>query len=271
MATLHIAPNAAAGGGISAALAEAGTDDTVLVNHEDFSYGPIDPAALAQRQSWRANHDTESLDRHPHSAATPTEDLWAHLDAGPDAQPTLWVGRASAQELAFYLYFAARFGDQPWCVIDVTGTRPPYAPGYGDGAGAVTPQAVKPARSVAELHPRQIRLLLDSGRLVGKTERNKLAARWRTLQAENAPLRVVTDAGLSSVPVDYFDRSLIEHTPATPTPMARVIADTMGSQPFPVADRVLHRRLIDMINAGRITAEGNPQVMGECRIFSLHR
>ncbi|NKY31360.1 DUF3658 domain-containing protein [Nocardia gamkensis] len=112
---------------------------------------------------------------------------------------------------------------------------------------------------------------MDSGRAVGKLERDELAERWRTLQAENAPLRVVTDAGLSSVPGDYFDQSLLEHIPATPTPMARVIADTMGAQRFPVADYILHLRLMDMIDDGRITAEGDPEVMGECRISSTRR
>ncbi|WP_181724211.1 DUF3658 domain-containing protein [Nocardia gipuzkoensis] len=252
MATLHIAPNVAAGAGIRTALADASSEGTVLVNNEDFSCGPIDPAALGQRES--------------------VGELSAHLATAPDAQVIVWVGRGSAQELSFYLYFAARFGERPWSVVDVTGLRLPVTARNGDerAAAAVPEEAdtIKPARSVAELNPGQIRLLLSSARPVSTSEREELADRWHFLQAENAPLRVVTDAGLSSASADYFDQSLLTHTPVTPTPMARVIADTMGAQPLPVTDSVLHRRLIDMIHAGRLTADGDPTVMGECRISS---
>ncbi|WP_067905025.1 DUF3658 domain-containing protein [Nocardia vaccinii] len=275
MAALHIAPNAAAGAGISTALAHIGCGDMVLVNNEDFSCGRIDPAALLQRELSVEGIDVTEPDRQPHPAAVTvsTQRLWAHLDADHDARPIVWVGRASAQELSFYLYFAARFGDRPWSVIDVTGLHLPRSPRNSE-TGEVVPEmgeAAKPARSVAELHPEQLRLVLDSARPLDKQERDRLAERWHTLQAEQAPLRVVTDAGLSSAPADYFDQSLLVHIPATPTPMAQVIADTMGAQRLPVNDYVLHRRLIEMIHTGRLTADGDPTIMGECRISSRPR
>lgn len=269
MATLHLAPNTAAGVGISTALADIGSEDTVLVNNDDFSCGPIDSEALVRRESVGVAVGVAETDRQP--AREAARKLWAFLDADRDARPIVWVGRASAQELSFYLYFATRLGDRPWSVIDVTGLRLPYGPrGGGDGGEAVSEpgEAVKPAGSVSELHPGQLRLLLNSARPLDKQERDQLAERWHTLQVENAPLRVVTDAGLSSAPADYFDRSLLTHVSATPTPMARVIADTMGAQTVPVTDYVLHRRLVEMIDAGRLVADGDPMIMGECRIFS---
>ncbi|WP_372451920.1 hypothetical protein [Nocardia albiluteola] len=45
----------------------------------------------------------------------------------------------------------------------------------------------------------------------------------------------------------------------------------MGAQQRPVTDYVLHRRLIEMIHTGRLTADGDPTIMGECRIFSPPR
>ncbi|MFI7195315.1 DUF3658 domain-containing protein [Nocardia nova] len=258
MVTVHIVPNVSAGVGVRTALAEAGAKGVVLVNNDDFSWGPIDPAALSQRRR-----------RVP--AAVSTEDLWSYLDAASDPRPIIWVGRGSAQEMSFYLYFAARYGDRSWYVVDVTKSRSPADSANTNSNVAAetshgTAENLEPAKSVAELHPARVRPLLNSGQPVNKRECAELAERWRTLQSGNAPLRVITDAGLVSAPADYFDRSLLEQIPATPTPMARVIAETMGSQPYPVADYLLHRRLRAMIDAGRITAEGDPSVMANCRI-----
>jgi hypothetical protein len=276
MATLHIAPNPAAGDGIRTALAETGADDVVLINDDDFSCGPIDPASLPRRQAWWATNYSW-LHRQPRidAATISTERFWARLDTDTEAAPTLWVSKASAQEISFFLYFAARFGDRHWSVIDVTETRSLDAPHHAENAAGQAlpeiPDGAKPSRAVAALAPRHLQRLLKTARPVRKTERDELAKHWHTLQAENTPLRVITGTGLTSVSADYFDEPLLEHTPTAPTPMARVLADTMGSQPFPTPDYILHRRLIDMIHRGTIAAQGDPEVMAGCRISSMRQ
>ncbi|MFC4128076.1 DUF3658 domain-containing protein [Nocardia rhizosphaerae] len=82
-------------------------------------------------------------------------------------------------------------------------------------------------------------------------------------------LRVVTTAGLASVDEDFCDKALLEHIPVEPTPMTRAIADAMVSQPFPISDYVIHRRLIDLIRAGRVAVDGDPMLMGESRLSGV--
>jgi hypothetical protein len=266
MPTLHIAPNDSAGQGIAAALADSGVDGdgVVLTADDDLSCGPIDPAGLMWRRSW--------WDSNYHGLVhwnSPVDDLWTRLDAtSEEAHPVVWVGRHSAQELAFYLSFAARMTFRAWSVVDVTGLR------FSEeavGANARASEGMRPVRSVAELTPAQIRPLLDTQRRVSPSECEQLARRWRTLQTENASLRVVTDDGLASVPVDYFDESLLDHLRAVATPMAWVIADTMAAQLFPVRDYVLHQRLLTLIEAGHIAAAGDPMLMGSCQIWAPPR
>ncbi|OZF26026.1 hypothetical protein CH295_25645 [Rhodococcus sp. 14-2483-1-2] len=269
MTAQHIAPSFSAGVAIRAALSDAGTEGTILINDDDLSCGPIDSAALYRNQfRWMVSYVDVSDGHSSHTGWLPADGLRNALSADAEARPILWVSRTSAQEMIFQLHFASLATDFPWSVIDVPGVR-------GDGSsdrashGSAGSSA---AESVADSHPSRLRSLLGTEQPVSRHDVKEMVERWSKLQAENAPLRVLTDDGLLSVSADYFDKALIEHTSATaPTPMARVIADTMGSQPFPVADHVLHRRLIALVENGTMTAEGPPLNMGSCRISRTRR
>ncbi|MGF0313824.1 DUF3658 domain-containing protein [Rhodococcus sp. IEGM1428] len=269
MTAQHIAPSYSAGVAIRAALSDARIEGAVLINDDDLSHGPIDSVALHRNQfRWMVSYVDVHDEHSNHTGWLPADDLRNTLSANAEARPILWVSRTSAQEVIFQLHFASLATDFPWSAIDVSDVR-------GDGSsdrpshGSAGSSA---AESVAASHPSGLRSLFGTEQPVSRHDVEEMVERWSKLQADNAPLRVLTDDGLLSVSADYFDRALIEHTsPTAPTPMARVIADTMGSQQFPVADHVLHRRLITLVENGTMTAEGPPLNMGSCRISRARR
>ncbi|WP_433204923.1 DUF1835 domain-containing protein [Nocardia sp. CA-107356] len=183
MDTLHIAPNAGLAASTRAAHRSAdGTSSDVLAFLDDLSCGGIDPSSAARR-TWWATLPGDFGRRYLHEQdGTDLGGLWDRLDtAGNDARLVVWVGRLAAGELAFLHFFADRIGSRPFRVI---------APGEADGP---------PAPRVA-LPPARIGPMLGTERPITDTEPRHLVERWLTLRAENAPLRVLTAAGLVSTP-----------------------------------------------------------------------
>ncbi|WP_439651083.1 DUF3658 domain-containing protein [Nocardia panacis] len=163
------------------------------------------------------------------------------------------MSKHSAQEYADYLFLTTRPRDHRLHVIDVTaGSRGP---------------ANESIAAVASLTPAEISTYLGSERALDGAERTELAQKWARLRSENAPLRVVSAASeLVSAPVDYFDEALQNHVSVAPTPMPAVIAAVMAEHRFQTGDYVLQRRLIDLVAAGVVAAEGDPRTARSCRI-----
>ncbi len=100
-------------------------------------------------------------------------------------------------------------------------------------------------------------------------ERNESAQRWQRLRRENAPFRVVTEAGLVSAPADYFDPLILAYATPEWQRIVRVVANTMGyhSDPyFQVGDAMLHQRVIALVDEGRLLADGDPSNMMSSRV-----
>lgn len=246
--TNHVAPSFTAGAALQRALSATGTDCTILANIDDLSHGPIDARSLRRHISgWLFSNVTASEAHSRHIDWTAAHGRWNPQFIDVDTPTVFWFGSRSAQELCSLLYFASAAAGRPWSFIDVT---------ESNGCG-----------SVASTSPAELELLVDTQVPIDDTRSAELAERWRILQRENAPFRVLTGCTLSSVPEDYFDGLLLENTPTLPTPMSRVIAETMGRvQSGPVADYVLMGRLIALVSEGAISAEGNPSTMESCLI-----
>ena len=106
------------------------------------------------------------------------------------------------------------------------------------GLGQFPPETLGDlAVSAAELHPDLRRMYAD---------------RWLELVEENAPLRVVVNGTLMSVPEDFFDFALRRNLSADgPKKMGLVIAQTLQQIPG-IGDTWLYLRLMEMARKGEV-------------------
>lgn len=248
MKTLHIAPGDSAGGSLLRAMRDARRDDGVLAWPDDLSCGPIATGEPGERAEWWA----------PFYGGREIEaDLGAfwHRIAATDGRLVLWFGRHRASELAFALAWAERLGERPYDIIDVTGLELPFT--RRDGSSAVS----SPMQSVGLMNPDMLRALFGTEVRATASYKKECRRVWRRLRAENAPFRIVTEAGLVSAPVDYFDPLILERATTQRKKVARIIGEVMGynSEPYiQVGDMMLLARLVALVDEGKLVAYGNP-------------
>ena len=108
------------------------------------------------------------------------------------------------------------------------------------------------AARVNDLGPDKVGRCLSRGRPLPDAERHALAARWRELQAENAPLRAEIDGQLCSAPADFYDDVILAQVPAEPTPAARIIGNVLLRGSLGIGDQLIYKRLQAMISTGKV-------------------
>lgn len=255
MKTLHIAPGRSAGSSLKQALRDAGKDDHVLAFSDDLSCGPINSDAPSGRKAWWDEiYDlSDEVD-----AATA---CWNRV-AAADERLVVWFGRHSAMELSFLHAWADRLGARPYQILDVTDQKVPCK--RPDGS-----RALRSARCASLTTPAELRALFGQERPITPDERQAFSRRWQTLRTENAPFRIVTDTGLTSAPLDYFDPLILREATREWQPMARIIGQTMGHNDYPyyqVGDLMLQWRVVELVAEGKLIAEGDPRDMRTCWI-----
>jgi hypothetical protein len=243
MRTLHIAPGDSAGGSLAKALRDAGRDEEVLRSIDDLSCGPIDSDDPSARTRWwsQFHSDAEEKDL--------LAKFWNRV-ATADERLVVWFGRHSAQELAFFLALADRLGDRPYDIVDVTNL-----PGL--------------PRRVALLQGDRLSAQLGSARPVTAQEREEARAQWQRLRRESAPFRVVSPAGLVSAPIDYFDPWLMARATPDWQRSISLVMETIGHNAEPyyqVGDVMLLTRIVALVEAGKLLADGDPWDMRSCRL-----
>ncbi|MBR0663593.1 DUF1835 domain-containing protein [Roseomonas hellenica] len=244
---LHIVPGHAATWRLRAAVRSSGRTDQVLGFLDDLSGGPIDSEDGSQRARWWASmHDESDID---------IDDFWRQVASTPD-RLIVWFGRHSASEHAFFLALADRLGDRPYDVIDVTGLRIPMTrPGS-------EPELSPPERAVSRMGGEALASLFGTERAMTREDRKDAAQRWRRLKSENAPFRIVTDAGLVSAPADVFDAWILERVTKDWRRSALVVSDTMSHDAEPyiqAGDVMLRSRIAALCEQGRLLAHGDPR------------
>ncbi|MEV6430345.1 DUF3658 domain-containing protein [Nocardia sp. NPDC051463] len=255
MTIVHLAPNATSAASIRAALDAVGDSGSeVVAGRDDLSCGPIDHIDQGDRRAWWIAAFTGDMGRRQlHLWDLADKDTQRLVGIDADARMIVWVGRRSPEEYASYLFLAEHFRLRQLHVIDVTAPR-------HDGETGVIGKA-------AALPPIRIGDYLGSERALDDNERSELAQQWSMLRTENAPFRVVSAATqLVSAPIDHFDSALLTRISSEPKPMTKVIAETMADHPFQVGDYVLQQRLIALIDAGVVSAEGDPMTARMCLI-----
>jgi hypothetical protein len=166
-------------------------------------------------------------------------------------------------ELAFFHAFADRLGERSYNIVDVTGLRLPFS--RPDGS----PALIRSAPAVSVIPPEGLKSLVGSERPITPQEKDEACRHWRGLKAENAPFRIVAPTGLISAPDDYFDRLLVERAATEWRMIARVISETMGynSEPYmQVGNVMLLKRIVALVGAGKLLADGDPWDMHSCRV-----
>jgi hypothetical protein len=253
--TLHVVPGNSAGGSLKQALRDAGHDADVLPFPDDLSCGPIDSDEPSARAIWWEQF-YEGWGLKP-----ALEKFWERISTA-DNRLVVWFGRHSARELAFFLAWADRLGERPYQIIDVTGRRLPFK--AQDGSTVMS----RPARSVSIVPSDALQSLLGTERSITSQVRDESRQSWQRLRRENAPFRIVTEAGLASTSIDYFDPLLLAQATPEWQKAARIVGNTMASNSDPYfqsGDLMLYARVVALIEKGRLLADGDPWDMS-CRI-----
>lgn len=247
MKTLHIAPSDSAGGSLLMAVRNAGREDEVLRCRDDLSCGPIDADDPETRADWwRQFYD-------PSEVSQTLRRFWDRV-LNFDGHLIAWFGRYRASELALSMAIAEKLGDRPYWIVDVTGRQLPFK--QRDGSFAA-----KPAQCVSIIRHETLQMLLATEEPVTPEDRQASRAAWQRLRRENAPFRIVTDDGLASASIDYFDPSILAQATGEWRSVARVVGGAMAgnSDPyFQVGDLMLHARVVALVEAGVLLAKGDP-------------
>ncbi|MDY3618656.1 DUF3658 domain-containing protein [Agathobaculum sp.] len=111
--------------------------------------------------------------------------------------------------------------------------------------------AVAVFRGVGECSPELLPYFYEKRRLLAGEEVHALCESWRTLERENAPLRVVANGEVRSVSEDYYDGQILACVSEKPAPAALTVGRALGG--LPVSDMQVFRRIQVLAEQGRIT------------------
>jgi hypothetical protein len=239
---------------LNEALRIVGREDRVIYLPDDLSFGPINPPDPVAREDWM--HHELGLDL--------TDDEWPldQVEAFWDealttsARRIIWVSKLSASEYGGFLELVWRIGDTPCDVIEFD--RQEIA--YRGRDGFVRRNQVLVLGELAPEHFTETRYW-ERAVPLDAVARERYRANWARLRGENAPLRILDDSGMISVPITYFDDLLIACAIERWQKVARVIGEALVGfidGPFhQVGDFVLVARLRALARSGRLESKGD--------------
>jgi hypothetical protein len=244
---LHVIIGDSAGGSVRKALELAGSPDEIAIFIDGLSFGPVDYPDLQARKVWMERElGMTGFDRIiAHSGP-----FWDRVLSGT-RQPVLWFSGRSAMEYSGFLECLWRLGDSPCSVLDVTDmdirTRP-----------KLNPERTYKAIYVGLLSHDAIleNDLLNKAMPITKEQRQHYHVLWSQLRAENAPFRVVSENGLASAPITYFDELIRLCITKEWQKSARVIGEALGKEYLSgyaqTGDLVLFSRLCTLVELGLV-------------------
>lgn len=250
--TVHVVVGDSAGGVLRQALRSVKRNDRVVALRDDLSVGAINPAEPRARVAWAARElDIDTDD----ATVSRMEKAWKDALA-PAGRRIAWLSRRSARDYAGFLEWLSRLGDMPCDVVDLTDARFPER--CAEGPAGYLSLVV----SLGVLNPDQIREmgLLDRAAPLTPIERSRYREVWRQLRVENAPLRIVSDNGLSSAPITCYDDELLSYAVSHWRKVARIVGEALANQRefAQCSDLFLASRVRALAQAGRLEARGNP-------------
>lgn len=257
---LHIVFSVTAAADLRKALKLVGRSDEVVALSDDYRYGPIEPLDPALREAWIADELGFEMEgflplRH--------EEFWSAA-LSDRLRRVVWTSRRSALEHLGFLAWTCRIADAAIDIVDLTNvetTKPSFwneAPPY---------YAVLPMMQAEEILSAG---LIDQARSVTLIERTAAREEWARLAAENAPLRVLRNGRVVSVPITHFDDVLLENASHEWRKMARVVGGALtsfeGENALASGDLLLFGRLRSLIEAGKLESVGDPYDLPRCEV-----
>jgi hypothetical protein len=253
-ATTHIVFSDTFAASLSTALRELGCDDAIACLPDDLSFGPTNPSDPATRFKWIRKELAPDLNDGSWQPNRITK-FWKVAFA-PAKRRIAWVSQRAASEYAGFLDFVSR-SDNADCdlvAFDTDGVIRRGPNGHVTAGRAICLSELPPYHlAVARYWDRAVKL--DSA------ARERYRANWAQLRKENAPLRILSDHGMVSAPITYFDELLVSCTIDRWRKAARVIGEALCSftdGPFSqVGDFFSAGRLRVLVQTGRLEGRGN--------------
>jgi hypothetical protein len=258
---LHVVFAMSAAGSLRQALHQVDRHERVIGLSDDLSCGPINPVTAELRRHWfQEGIGYEDEDGEYGRSA---DVFWAEATR-PDVFPVGWVSRRCAIEYANFLEFVWRLKGAPCNVVDLTDVMFLWRNGQR-----------KPTQTFGIVTPKQMieAGLLDRQSALSNFDRDAYELTWRRLKEEDAALRIVTAAGLVSVPITYFDDLLRSCVTDQWLTWARVIGETLARQmdePYcQTGDLLLWARLRAIAEAGLVEIRGGMSLMRESYVRNI--
>lgn len=160
-----------------------------------------------------------------------------------NAELVVWLSSRSASESCGLLELVWRVKQTAISVVDVADRTASFA--FVTDGDIVAQQ----------LHERATR--------ISDLERKRHELAWQRLRKENAAFRVLTDSGLASASITFFDDILLAHATDDWRSFASVVRDTSVqlSQPYrQCSEEVLFARLLALVEAGVLEGEANGEL-----------
>lgn len=192
---LHVTFGQSAAGSLQLALASLGLgNEPVATFCDDHSMGPVGDGN--QRAEWQR---TEWYGHDPIACDDVVVAFWEQVSAWP-GRLVVWMSSWASAELCGLHLLCWRLPQANIHVIDVSTVDfvPDTIPIYDERQAF---SIVRDERIVQHS-------LLERAKPLSDLERAELRSTWARLRDENAPLRVVTDTGLVSQPITYFDERI---------------------------------------------------------------
>lgn len=254
-ATLHVVFGDSAGGSLREALRSVGRNDLVVALEDDLSVGPINPAEPRQRAAWV---ERELGHKAGKCWIEDAEAFWSDA-LRPEERRIVWTSRRSAPDYAGFLEWLWRIGDAPCEVLDSSEfsfTRTSIDGVQTSSGMIIAPAVLDPGEIVAMR-------LFDRSEPLSPATRSEHRQAWARLRAENAPLRLLSEAGFRSSALSAFDDDLLAQAGPTWRKVARLVGSVM------VADECLHRvgealllaRIRALVDSARLESRGDLRKM----------
>ena len=251
----HIVFSMSAGGSLVAALELAGKSEGVLKLPDDLSYGPIGDAQPNARLQFIEEVLDYPWDGH---FSELTHCFWQQaLDTSHNR--IVWLSRRSTMEYCGFLEWLSRNGQAPFFLVDLTDVTIP---------DPKHPDTLIPVGWTSQLPAEQIyqNALWSLAKIPDPADLALWTAQWSKLRAENAPLRIITEDGLVSAPLDHFDAELLSHVGSEWARAQRVVGETLaalqahqvrGGRVSQCGDLALFARLRDLVEQGALDFQGD--------------
>lgn len=104
-------------------------------------------------------------------------------------------------------------------------------------------------RSTGEVDAEKFGVFTEYEEAVSGLQRSVYAGLWRDLVLENAPLRAIINGCVISVPIEFYDFTLLANISEEPIRIGQVIGKIIGQVPG-VGDRLLYLRIEALIQSG---------------------